>query len=499
MALTQYYVDWSTGNDYIGSTFTDGAFTVADMTLTKAGAFANASPDHWLYLDDNGSGNVTPGYYKISSVTSANAVVLATSPKSGATDPTDVVCNQAAGSLAAPFRSVQGALDLVTRDSTNGDQINICSADVQDLAAPLALDEYGAPAEGAPLVLRGYTTATNDGGRGHIRIASGSAIINASATDYTVWVDLDLTGGGNPTRMITLHHHNSFMRCKFLHPGGNAYPISLGDYARVIGCYFADGFLSASLITNYGVVHGCYGKCANGMVASGTGCVITGNIVVVAAALNTALGADVSNNYVAGNIVYYTAAYTGRGISLGNSSGRQNSIAVNNIVCGCSGVGGVGIGTIGGDTIWAGHNAFWNNTANYSVSDTLLVDDTANDVQLLADPFVDAANGDFSLTAAAKAALAAKGWPSSYLGAHANTVPNLNIGPIQLAAVTPDYPAEGDVESGVSYGSGAYTGDFVVPAEADVKSGTTYGSAAEFTGTMAATRKGGGLSGLTGI
>jgi hypothetical protein len=499
MALTQYYVDWSTGNDYIGSTFTDGAFTVADMTLTKAGAFANASPDHWLYLDDNGSGNVTPGYYKISSVTSANAVVLATSPKSGATDPTDVVCNQAAGSLAAPFRSVQGALDLVTRDSTNGDQINICSADVQDLAAPLALDEYGAPAEGAPLALRGYTTAANDGGRGHIRIASGSAIINASDTDYTVWVDLDLTGGGNPTRMITLHHHNSFMRCKFLHPGGNAYPISLGDYARVIGCYFADGFLSASLITNYGVVHGCYGKCANGMVASGTGCVITGNIVVVAAALNTALGADVSNNYVAGNIVYYTAAYTGRGISLGNSSGRQNSIAVNNIVCGCSGVGGVGIGTIGGDTIWAGHNAFWNNTANYSVSDTLLVDDTANDVQLLADPFVDAANGDFSLTAAAKAALAAKGWPSSYLGAHANTVPNLNIGPIQLAAVTPDYPAEGDVESGVSYGSGAYTGDFVVPAEADVKSGTTYGSAAEFTGTMAATRKGGGLSGLTGI
>jgi hypothetical protein len=432
-------------------------------------------------------------------VTSANAVVLATSPKSGATDPTDVVCNQAAGSLAAPFRSVQGALDLVTRDSTNGDQINICSADVQDLAAPLALDEYGAPAEGAPLALRGYTTAANDGGRGHIRIASGSAIINASDTDYTVWVDLDLTGGGNPTRMITLHHHNSFMRCKFLHPGGNAYPISLGDYARVIGCYFADGFLSASLITNYGVVHGCYGKCANGMVASGTGCVITGNIVVVAAALNTALGADVSNNYVAGNIVYYTAAYTGRGISLGNSSGRQNSIAVNNIVCGCSGVGGVGIGTIGGDTIWAGHNAFWNNTANYSVSDTLLVDDTANDVQLLADPFVDAANGDFSLTAAAKAALAAKGWPSSYLGAHANTVPNLNIGPIQLAAVTPDYPAEGDVESGVSYGSGAYTGDFVVPAEADVKSGTTYGSAAEFTGTMAATRKGGGLSGLTGI
>lgn len=492
MALTQYYVDWSTGNDYIGSTFTDGAFTVADMTLTKAGAFANASPDHWLYLDDNGSGNVTPGYYKISSVTSDDAVVLATSPKSGATDPTDVVCNQAAGSLAAPFRSVQGALDLVTRDSTNGDQINICSADVQDLAATLALDEYGAPAEGAPLVLRGYTTAANDGGRGHIRIASGSAIITASATDYTVWVDLDLTGGGNPARMVTLRHHNRFMRCKFLHPGGNAYPISLGDYARIIGCYFADGFANRSVIVNYGVVHGCYGKCTKGMVSSDTGNVITGNIVVAASA--DALSADTSNNYVAGNIVYYTAAYTGRGISLGNSGGRQNSIAVNNIVCGCSGVGGVGIGTIGGDIIWAGHNAFWNNTANYSVSDTLLVDDTANDVQLLADPFVDAANGDFSLTAAAKAALAAKGWPSSYLGAHANTVPNLNIGPIQMAAAS--YPAVGDVQTGVVYGGG--TGTLDLPAEADVRSGTGYGEdGTEFTGTLSVTG-GGGVSRVIG-
>jgi hypothetical protein len=61
---------------------------------------------------------------------------------------------------------------------------------------------------------------------------------------------------------------------------------------------------------------------------------------------------------------------------------------------------------------------------------------TATNVALAADPFTDAANGDFSLTAAAKTALAAKGFPLAYLGAHANTVPNLNIGPIQMAAST---------------------------------------------------------------
>src|SRR5512135_799011 len=124
-APTNYYADFGAGNDYIGASFVDGAFTVADMTLTKTGAFAASKANHWLYLQDNGSGRVTAGYYKISSVTSANAVVLATSPKSGATDPTDVKCTQAAGTALLPFRSIQGALDLITRDATNGDQINV--------------------------------------------------------------------------------------------------------------------------------------------------------------------------------------------------------------------------------------------------------------------------------------------------------------------------------------------------------------------------------------
>ena len=72
--------------------------------------------------------------------------------------------------------------------------------------------------------------------------------------------------------------------------------------------------------------------------------------------------------------------------------------------------------------------------SNYDHTDRVFNDLTANDVALAADPFTDAANGDFSLTAAAKTALAAKGFPLAYLGAHANTVPNLNIGPIQMAA-----------------------------------------------------------------
>ena len=168
MAVTERYVDPAGGNDYIGATFTDGAFTVADMTLTKTGAFTASKANHYLYLTDNGSGNVTAGYYKIASVTSANAVVLATSPKSGGTDPTDVKCTQAAGTALLPFHTVQGALDLTTRNATDGDRINVKAGTADTLNATLSYTTYGTPVSGAILIIQGYTSTAGDGGIGEI-------------------------------------------------------------------------------------------------------------------------------------------------------------------------------------------------------------------------------------------------------------------------------------------------------------------------------------------
>jgi len=56
------------------------------------------------------------------------------------------------------------------------------------------------------------------------------------------------------------------------------------------------------------------------------------------------------------------------------------------------------------------------------------------------------------------------------------------------------YPAEGDVQEGVVFGSGSeYTGDFRVPDEADVRLGVDYGAnATEFEGEL--TGGGGGVS-----
>jgi len=432
MAITHTYCDYGTGNDYKGATFNDGAFTVADMTLTKAGAFTASKVNHWLYLDDNGSGEVTTGYYRIASVTSANAVVLAVSPKSGATDPVDVVCTQADGTTSLPWRSVQGAFDLITRDSTNGDQVNISDAAVQVLAASLTLTTYGTPAERVPLVLRGYTSAANDGGMAEIDC--NGATMWVSDYDYVYLIDLEAHSGGN-NGLVHLDDNCAAIRCYF-HAGVSS-PVSkacldLNMNATVVGCRI-----------------GAYGTGVGQEITLGSNSRALGNYVIshffgIYVAGGEALdnivycpgntsGIAINTNYhhVRGNAVYAETGNTGSGIYLYTADIRLGSLIENNVLVNFSGVGGKGIALRNNEVLLRGANAFYNCTANYADVHDMHYDLTSLDVALAADPFTDAANGDFSLTEAAKAALRSLGWPASYLGAHANSDPHITIGPMQ--------------------------------------------------------------------
>lgn len=57
--------------------------------------------------------------------------------------------------------------------------------------------------------------------------------------------------------------------------------------------------------------------------------------------------------------------------------------------------------------------------------------------------------------------------------------------PLESAHAVCDYPAEGNVRDGVSYGDSTFTGTLVLPQESDVLVGITYGSGGtEFTGTL---------------
>ncbi|MDD4308715.1 MAG: hypothetical protein PHU53_07930 [Thermoplasmata archaeon] len=437
MAITQDYVSaaGTEGNDYKGASFTDGAYTSATKTLTKAGAFAASKVNHWLYLTDNGSATVTAGYYRITSVAGApNAVVIHADCSNDNADVADVVCTQHAGTALLPWRSLQGAFDLCTRNATDGNQVNLKSGTPHVNAAALDLATFisgGALGASAPLIVRGYTAAANDGGVGEINCGGYTMWVDATA-DYIIMADLEIhSGGDNDT--VAMDLACMLFRCE-VHEGASTpsatkYLVKLsGNYSNIIGCYIHDTPARGINTGAYGYVYGNYiADCdVYGLVASGNGNVVEGNVVKLSAAGAIGLyGASLGTRLIR-NAVYNSAAGTAGGIAFTNTNG----LAMNNTVEGFSGAGGKGIYSTVDGPIY-GFNGFYNNTAPYAIIDMTFIDLTANDIALAASPFTDPANGDFSLTAAGKTALRGLGWPAAYLGAHASTDGHVTIGPVQ--------------------------------------------------------------------
>lgn len=352
-----------------------------------------------------------------------------------------IAANSGAGTIGDPYGDLQYALNSITRNSTDGDQINIKAGTAEVLAAALTLATYGTPTTAAPLILRGYTSAANDGGYGAIN-CNGATMWTVTTYDAIVLAELEIYNGGNNT-LIALDDNCVLYRCK-AHRGASTPSskmlVSLDAYGIVVGCHiYNPGSVGIGVyVTGDGELIGWNyidigtDSDATGVVtANAEGTTIVSNIITGnhASMSGISIGGAGPQNVI-GNICNNQAAGTNRGIWAGNSSGRYGGVVANNIVVGWSGTGGAGIESE--DQIYVlGYNAFYNNTANYDLADQTFIDLTAGDVALGANPFTDAANGDFSLTDAAKTALRSLGWPAAYLGAHANTDPHITIGALQ--------------------------------------------------------------------
>lgn len=344
------------------------------------------------------------------------------------------------GTIGTPWKTLQKAFDTLTRNTADGNQVNLKAGTAHVNSAALDLTTFiagGALSATTPLIIRGYTSAANDGGIGEID-CGGATMFAAATYDHITLIDLEIhTFGDN--HGIQLDYYCAVYRCE-IHKGASSPSgknlLIANNTCTVMGCYvYAPGAGVARGITASGstLVSGCYvdmGADATGIGIVTAG-VISGCIVKCGNASQKGIYTSGSAVNVTGCAVRNTAAGTGSGIEAGGSSAC--SVIANNILVGFNGAGGEGVNLVN-NIGFVGYNAFYQNTATYTAGDQVFLDLSANDVALAADPFTDAANGDFSLTAAAKTALAAKGLPTSYLGAHANTVPNLNIGPIQMAA-----------------------------------------------------------------
>lgn len=335
------------------------------------------------------------------------------------------------GTIGDPWGDLQYALNNITRNSTDGDQINIKAGTAEVLTATLSLSTYGTPSQEAPLIVRGYTSAAGDGGQGDVNgNAGGFSIISSVSNVFFIDMKLRNTGGAV---ILNLASNCGVIQCEVSHATGNNNAITGGVGCAVVGCYIHDVVSCAVAFSGAGLVYGCFIKdCGtNGLpniVLNSTGCTCCFNILV-----NARLGiqANLGFCFIFNNSISAYSASTATGIRCMSSlSDRAGRLIFNNIVQGYSGAGGVGIEVSARSETVIAANALHNNTTNIS-SGPVKVE--FNNDNLGASPFVDAANGDFDINGTVTG-VTEDAWPQSWPGLTTSTSPKPDKGAVQAGA-----------------------------------------------------------------
>jgi len=348
-----------------------------------------------------------------------------------------IAADSGSGTVGDPYGDLQYALNQITRDGTNGDQINIKAGTEEILAAALTLATYGTPTATAPLIFRGYTSAADDGGEGEIDC--NGANLFASSYNYLILKDLDLYNGAGSAAMVNLGTYCVVENCAVhQNSGALAHGVSLSTAGVIRNCHVYD-VGGQGITCQDGLVEFCFvengpsNNCSNAIVC---GTAIS-NLVSVSAASNGIVSsgntARIENNSV------YSAAGSGSGISVAASS---RATVLNNVVEGFSAGGGIGIEhtQASSDLVLYGGNACYDNATEYSVTGDVLINLGSNET-LASSPFTDAANDDFTPTSTLLAL------PSSFKGASCYTD-----------------VVKGACQEGSGLGTGGGTTTVVVPA-----------------------------------
>lgn len=384
MAFTRpanVYVDPAAGagNDFGGTSFTDGAFANATTNLNKTGAFPAATniAGDLLYLTDNGSGEVTTGFYSIVTRTDDDNVVLDADIRSGANDPTDVVCTQHDGTTGTPWASLQHALNFTTQGSL-GDALNLSDA-AAAVENTLVLTTYGTPAGNKPLVIVGWDQGGD--GIGEIDLNAGGSLFNVASHTGIQLRNLWVHNAG--TALICETHDNCiFTDCEFSDTTGGgivtreASIIQFNHFHDIGGtAVAADGSTRFQCVqNNYFTNDGSETMVTCISASRGD---ISGNIISVDSTTDGIVLTSMA--VVTGNSLLSSG--TGEGIRLGNAS--VDMVITNNLMEGFT--TGFDLAATRELGVFL-NNGAWNNTTNYTRSCLLVFDENDNE-DLAASPF----------------------------------------------------------------------------------------------------------------
>lgn len=343
-----------------------------------------------------------------------------------------IAANSGTGTIGDPYGDLQYALNSITRNATSGDQINVKAGTDEVLGAALTLATYGTPSTTAPLVIRGYTSAANDGGIGGIS-GNGTYAMFAATYASLILIDLHMHNTGSAT-VVTVGNLSLVFRCEVDNTTGGG--VNLGGLSSVIAnCYVHNcGAVGISSSNRGCMIYGCYLK--NGTndftiaIQVGEGAHAVGNIVDVD---GSTIGIQVTNDVasVIGNTVFgNAAANSGGSTATGiDQSFGGTSLMLNNIVSDWSGSGAEGI-DYNGHPVLSVNNALYNNTTGEA--STADVIESSNNT-LGASPFVNAASGDFDINGTVTNVTEAA-WPSDWPGLTTSTTPLADLGAVQAGA-----------------------------------------------------------------
>lgn len=299
------------------------------------------------------------------------------------------------GAVGNPYKSTQFSLDNTTRDSSNGDRINIKAGGTDTLSAALSLTTYGTPTGTAPLVFQGYTSAQGDRGIGDID-GGGNAIFSVAKTGIH-FIDLKLHNSASNVLLNLAASRDTLISCEIYDCDTDAVLTGAGFLA--VGCYFHD-INGKGVNLSRGSVLWCYFKNGSTQKFGGDGAVTCSTDDLVAHCIfdldgnsyGITTGAGAHGVVIINNTIYHPGGgSTNSGII---AAGNSVSCVMNNYIEGMA-AGGITLNS--GQPLILGHNSAFNNTTDFQLNGDVILN-VGKNTSLSVTGLTDPSNGDFSPT-----------------------------------------------------------------------------------------------------